>query len=469
MKKHFLSHITLHGLFVLCMLIFARSLTAQPLIQALQVSENKRFLVKEDGTPFFYLGDTAWELFHRLNREEADRYLKNRADKGFTVIQAVVLAELDGLHDPNPYGNTPLVKDDPTKPQETYFTHVDYIVDKAAELGMYIGLLPTWGDKLYKASWGIGPEIFNPENAKIFGKYLGNRYKNRKNIIWIMGGDRNPRMEKDIAVWRAMAEGVTEGVGGKNKALISFHPQPPNLGSSSQWFHREDWLDFNMFQTGHCRDVTVWDKISQDYHLIPTKPTMDGEPIYEDHPVCFNAKELGYSTAHDVRKSAYLNLFAGAHGHTYGCHSIWQMYTPARQGVNGPLKPWNESLDLPGAANMQYVRQLIESRPMLVRVPDQSMLADAKSGGDRIQATRGEDYLFVYSASGQPFTLTLGKISGSKLKGYWYNPREGTATDIGEFNNSGTSTFQPPSSGIDNDWVLVLDDIQKKYGPPGKA
>ena len=70
----------------------------------LQVSANNRFLVKANGQPFFYLGDTAWELFHRLNREEADAYLQDRAGKGFTVIQAVVLAELNGLRDPNPYG-----------------------------------------------------------------------------------------------------------------------------------------------------------------------------------------------------------------------------------------------------------------------------------------------------------------------------------------------------------------------------
>src|SRR4030095_5102392 len=76
----------------------------------LKVSDNKRFLVKEDGSPFFYLGDTAWELFHRLNREEADKYLENRAKKDFTVIQAVAIAELDGHTDPNSYGHLPLVE-----------------------------------------------------------------------------------------------------------------------------------------------------------------------------------------------------------------------------------------------------------------------------------------------------------------------------------------------------------------------
>jgi len=72
-------------------------------LQPLRVSENHRFLVTADGRPFFWLGDTAWELFHRLNREEATRYLEDRASKGFTVIQAVALAELDGLNTPNAY------------------------------------------------------------------------------------------------------------------------------------------------------------------------------------------------------------------------------------------------------------------------------------------------------------------------------------------------------------------------------
>ena len=117
----------------------------------LKVSENKRFLVHEDGTPFFYLGDTAWELFHRLNREEADKYLANRAAKGFTVIQAVAIAEVDGHKDPNPYGHLPLIDLDPARPavqegpDNDYWDHVDYIVDKANSLGLYIGFLPTWG------------------------------------------------------------------------------------------------------------------------------------------------------------------------------------------------------------------------------------------------------------------------------------------------------------------------------------
>jgi len=437
----------------------------------LRVSDNQRFLQTEDGKPFFWLGDTAWELFHRLTREEADKYLKNRADKGFTVIQAVALAELDGLHDPNPYGEVPLEKDDPSRPREAYFQHVDYIIRKAEQLGLYIGLLPTWGDKVFKNTWGKGPEIFNENNARIYGKWIGSRYKDQKNIIWILGGDRNPRNESDVSIWRAMAEGIAEGVGGHEKTLMTFHPQPNSLedGGSSKWFHNDAWLDFNMFQTGHCRENNVWDRIQYVYNLKPVKPVIDGEPLYEDHPVCFNSRDLGTSSAYDVRKLAWLDVFAGAFGHTYGCHDIWQMYAPHREPVNGPHYPWYVAIDLPGASQLKYLRQLIEARPMFDRVPDQSVVTDALNANDRVQATRGKDYILVYSAQGKKFTVNTNKISGRELVAHWYNPRNGEVTMIGKFLKKAQVEFTPPTSGYGHDWVLILDDAGRDYGIPGKG
>ncbi|MEX2231133.1 MAG: glycoside hydrolase family 140 protein [Cyclobacteriaceae bacterium] len=436
----------------------------------LQVSQNKRFLQTADGKPFFWLGDTAWELFHRLNREEAEKYLKNRADKGFTVIQAVVLAELDGLHDPNPYGEIPLENDDPTKPREAYFQHVDFIIRKADQLGLHIGLLPTWGDKVFKSTWGKGPEIFNVDNAKIYGQWIGNRYKNQKNIIWILGGDRNPRDEKDVAVWRSMAAGIVAGVGGHDKALMTFHPQPNSLedGGSSKWFHNDEWLDINMFQTGHCRENNVWDRIQHVYNLKPVKPVLDGEPLYEDHPVCFNARDLGTSSAYDVRKLAWLDVFAGGLGHTYGCHDIWQMYAPHREPVNGPHFPWYVAIDLPGSGQLKFLRQLIESRPMFDRIPDQSLITDALNANDRIQATRGNDYIFVYSAQGKKFTVNTNKISGKELITHWYNPKNGEIKEVGKFTKKPQQDFTPPTTGYGHDWVLVIDDVAKNYEVPGK-
>jgi hypothetical protein len=250
------------------------------------------------------------------------------------------------------------------------------------------------------------------------------------------------------------------------KAIISFHTQPNNLGSA-EWFHKDDWLAFNMFQTGHCRETPVYDRIQAAYNLQPTKPVLDGEPIYEDHPVCFNVKDLGTSNAFDVRRSAYLDLFAGAFGHTYGCHDIWQMYSPKGEAVNGPHVYWQEALELPGANQMIYAKKLIESHSFPDRLPDQSVIKEGNYvPAERIQATRGKDYLFIYTTAGKPFHVVMGKIAGNELQAYWYNPRNGKTTDIGAVINKDTREFTPPSSGYGQDWVLVLDDASKKYPKP---
>jgi hypothetical protein len=198
----------------------------------LRISDNRRYLVHKDGTPFYYLGCTAWEIFHRLTREEAERYLENRRQKGFTVIQAVVLAELDGLHTPNAYGQTPLMEDDPARPNLKYFEHVDWVIDRAAAKGLYIGLLPTWGDKVSNEHRGVGPQIFTPENARAYARWLGARYKDRPNIIWINGGDWTADSPASRAIWNAIGSGLREG---DPRHLISFHPRGGRL--YSEWFH----------------------------------------------------------------------------------------------------------------------------------------------------------------------------------------------------------------------------------------
>jgi len=430
----------------------------------LRVSASRRFLVYTDGTPFFYLGDTAWELFHRLTREESARYLENRRQKGFTVIQAVVLAELGGLKVPNADGELPLINNDPARPNEAYFRHVDDVVDMAGEKELFIGMLPTWGDKVVKM-WGDGPEIFNEQNARTFGRFLGKRYSDRVNIIWILGGDRPA--DGFVPVWRAMAAGLREGDGGRH--LITFHPSGEL--SSSKWFQNEDWLDFNMMQSGHSRrNQANYLMIEHDYDLAPVKPTFDGEPRYENHPVDWKPEQNGWFDAADVRQAAYWAVFAGAFGHTYGCHDIWQMKAPGREAVGLARGTWTESLDLPGAGQMQYVRHLVESRPFLSRVPDQSLIAEAPSqGADHVQATRGEGYAFVYCPTGKPVKVVLGKIPAGNVKAWWYDPRTGAAQSIGIYPNAGVSTFTPPGKpGTGNDWVLVLDDTARGFGQPGR-
>jgi hypothetical protein len=449
----------------------AGHLIAQQPLPRLEVSENKRFLVTEQNAPFFWLGDTAWELFHRLNREEAEKYLRNRAERRYTVIQAVALAELDGLHVPNPYGELPLRNNDPAQPNEAYFQHVDWIVQRANALGMYIGFLPTWGDKWNK-KWGVGPEIFTPENAAVYGEWLGKRYRNA-GVIWIVGGDRPIESDAHRAITEAMARGLRKGDGGTH--LITFHPSGGQ--GSAQYFHDADWLDVNMRQNGHVPEFTGrYDQTRVDYDRTPTKPMLDGEPIYEDHPVAFKAKELGHSISGDVRRPLYWNLFHGAFGHTYGHHSVWQMWQPGRTPVNAPLMPWHEAINQPGAAQMQHGRALMESRPFLTRVPDQAVIVTEEvatsvpgTGRYHFAATRDADgtYAMVYAPVGRTFRVRMDVIKGPKVQAWWFNPRTGSATAIGTFANTGVRAFTPPDPGEMLDWVLVLDDAARGYRPPG--
>jgi hypothetical protein len=433
----------------------------------LRTSPNGRYLVTADGKPFSWLGDTAWELFHRLNREETTFYFQTRARQGFTVIQAVALAELDGLHTPNAYGHLPLKNDDPLLPQEEYFRHVDWVIDEAARIGLHIALLPTWGDKLFRDTWGEGPEIFTPANAEAFGAWIAARYRTRRNVIWVLGGDRNPRNDQDIAVWRAMARGIERGAGGPDKALITFHPQPNNLedGGSSKWFHEDSWLDFNMFQTGHCRENNIWDRITVAYNRNPVKPVLDGETIYEDHPVCFNAKDLGTSSAYDVRKHAWFSMLSGSFGHTYGCHGVWQMYDSGRSPVNGPHFTWKQSLDLPGASQLRFLRQLMEARPVTERMPAPSLVADPGQAHNRIVCARGKGYILAYTAQGADVVLSMPAAAG--WNGSWYDPRNGNTQKATGRMEGNRVRYTAPGSGYGQDWVLILDDPSAGYPAPG--
>ncbi|MBZ0297131.1 MAG: glycoside hydrolase family 140 protein [Anaerolineae bacterium] len=417
------------------------------------------------GAPFFWLGDTAWELFHRLSREEAELYLDNRAAKGFNVIQAVILAERDGLHTPNVYGQLPLYDDDPTRLREDYFEYVDTIIRLAESKGLYIGLLPTWGDKVDLVG-GMGPIIFDVENAAVYGKLLGTRYREQSNIVWILGGDRFP--DGFEAIWRSMAQGILEGTRGR--ALITYHPR--GAGQSSSRLHEESWLSLNMIQSGHgTYDVANWELVLEDFGRVPAKPTLDSEPNYEFHPVGFDAQlRSGRFSDFDVRKAAYRAVLSGACGHTYGHHSIWQMYDERYEPVLVPGMTWREALDAPGAYQMQYLRHLFESRPFFSRMPDSNLVANTtQTPPSQVCASRDAEgaYAMIYlPTAGQSVDVNLDRLSGSQFNAWWYDPRTGQSSAIGMFEPSPMQTFVSPQDGPD--WVLVIDDAKRGFLPPGQ-
>lgn len=427
----------------------------------LKVSENGHYLVYSDDTPFFWLGDTAWELFHRLNREEADLYLEDRAKKGFTVIQAVALAELEGESRPNAYNEFPLKDKNPSKPNEKYFEHVDYIVNKAASQGLFIGMLPTWG--IY---WKTGTEnnrrIFTVENARIYGEFLGKRYRD-KPVVWILGGDNNPENDEENAIIEAMANGLSAGDGGSH--LITFHPRGP--GRSSDYFHNAKWLDFNMYQSSHAAkgfDNGIFAEL--DRKLLPVKPTLDGEPRYENIMTGFYNQgnhPAEKFTNYDARTAAYWSLLAGACGHTYGNNNIWQMWREGETNVIGANIPWYQAINHPGSFEMTHLRKLFESVKWEKLKPAQDLIIDGNlSGPGKVRTAIASDgsFLIAYSAKGEPFTLNLDSLSGNHISESWFDPRYGTTYNFLNTNTLSVKTFTPPDSGLGNDWVLIIKTTQ---------
>lgn len=392
------------------------------------------------------------------------------------------------MRTPNSYGEVPFVNLDPTQPNEKYFKHVDFIVNKAEELGLIIGMLPTWGDKIYSENPGAGPIVFNRTNVAVFGEFLGKRNKD-KPIVWILGGDRNIASNEVLEIWRAMAAGLKKGDAGNH--LITYHPR--GNSSSSKSLHNETWLDFNMFQSGHDeRFNNVYEFAAIDRALKPTKPTLDGEPAYEDIAVKFweymdfskesanrvgegaldsdgliqnksNFKE-GFFTDYDVRLHAYWNFISGACGYTYGNNAIWQMFKKGGNIAIPCLYDWRESMDRPGAFDLKHVRTLLEDKFYKI-VPDQSLIAGENPKGENYVVVSGStdnSFELVYLAKGQTVKLDMSKLK-RKMKASWFNPRNGFKEKIGIFRNEGLKDFKPKSSGAGKDWMLVLETIDPPH------
>jgi hypothetical protein len=452
---------------LLSLILFLALATADVESSDLAVSKSKRYLVDRDGKPFFWLGDTAWELFHRLDREEATLYLENRAKKGFTVIQAVVLAERNGLTEPNPYGHLPLQNRNPLQPVEEYFEHVDYIVNKAEALGLVIGLLPTWGS--YWSENNPDHKIFDEQNANWFGEYVGKRYR-EKPIIWILGGDHNIRTTAERRIVEAMARGLKKGDGDSH--LMTFHPRGP--GFSSDYWKEADWLDFNMYQSSHAaHDHDNGLFAEHDYALSPVKPTLDGEPRYEGLTAGFyfyGADPNDRFDDDDARQAAYWSILAGACGHTYGHNSIWQMYTPEKSGVLWAAVPWQAALDHPGAYQMGILRRLFETLPFFKLVPAQAIIKDGPiTGGAKIRAAAANDssFVIIYSPRGEPFTVDKSVIKAKKMKEMWFDPRYGIVGPIHDPDTAGIQTYTPPTRGPGKDWILIIRDAGSNMPWPG--
>ena len=451
---------------ILLFILLGSLLNAEAQLPKLKISANKRFFTTADGKPFFWLGDTGWLLFIKLKREEALQYLDDRKQKGFNVMQVMLVHDIDlGV---NAYGDSALHNKDVSMPNTTpgnsftneteydFWDHMDYVIAEAEKRGIYMALVPVWGGNIKYVS-----EI----QAKTYATFLANRYKNKSNIIWLNGGDI--KGSDGLNQWNIIGKTIRSI---DKDHLIGFHPR--GRSSSSIWFHNEPWLDFNMFQSGHrsyAQDTSSnetlhygednWRYANYDYKLKPAKPTFDGEPSYEDIPYGLHDADQPYWKDYEVRRYAYWSVFAGGCGFTYGHNSVMQFYTPGDSGTSYfPKMKWQDGLKAPGARQMQYLKKLMLGRSYFDRIPDQSMIVDNGERYERVIATRAKNYAMFYVYNGREFKVEIKKLQFIPGKAIWFNPRIGETKTISEYRNTTVVNFDPPGEKENgNDWVLILE------------
>ena len=424
-------------------------------MKPIKIDKTGRFFLRQDGSPFFYMADTAWSAPQKLNREEWDYYLRKRSEQRFNAVQICALSEDDGLAKPNRYGSLPfLTKDDyigaePDERQEyNFWKHLDWMIDKAGQYDMMVALLPTWGDKFNCGQNGIGPEIFDGDNAYRYGKWIGKRYKRFENIIWVLGGDRALEIKRHYRVIEEMSRGILES---DPNHLMTFHPC--GAMSSADFLRDCSFLDFHSLQSGHgveCYDS--W-KMARKTLLMESKPCLDMECRYEDFPACFR-EDIGYCWDDaDIRQNIYWNMMEGTCGLTYGHRSVWR-FEPCRS----PAYPftWKEALDRPGAQQIQYVELLRTSRTFFDFRAAPELTEDYPASNAHIGVGRGEDYAFFYSPLGLPIKIFLESFSQAPIRLSWFNPRTGSETPFSVV-EAKTQVVVPPTAGKGNDWVLIAD------------
>jgi hypothetical protein len=447
----------------------------------LSASPDGRHLQHRDGTPFFYMGDTAWEMINRSTREEVELYMADRREKKFNVIMTVCYAEFGGPEIPNAYGHLPVLDGDAATPNPSYFEHVDFVIDTARRHGLYVGLLPCWGN------WTNLPgekNLITPDNAERYGRWLGERYRDRPNIIWILGGDRHCPWESARTTWHRCARGIALGINGREDyrgLCMSWHAR----ARSSHAFHHAPWLTFNMLQSAHWKDrnLQLEGGLLHDYFLEPPKPCMDSEPVYEEMVYRFwamppNADPSTFERADSyyVRKPRYSAVLAGGCGTVYGCNDIWQWYSSKHSPIAFANRSWKDSLDLDGASQMQWLRLLFEHRPWHKIIPSTDWYntivvtgLDAEDHGFLAAATSTDrSFAMVYSSEGVPFMVVTDAVHGPTYKAWWFDPRNGQAREAGRGRTSSEAVrFEPPSRGINNDWMLVIDSEDAHLEFPG--
>lgn len=440
----------------------------------LQVSANGHFLQYADGTPFFYLADTAWMLVNKLTESQARCLFEDRSAKGFTAIQAVVFRDMFEPNAPNVDGVRPFADEADmwaVRMNPQWLECVVRLTRAAAEYGLVMAWLPTWGDKWNEHSNSAGPVVMNEKSANAYCRELSDALGACENVIWVLGGDSPVKTQAQADIVRAMAHGLRAGA--SRDRLITLHPTG---GGSSAIFHSEAWLDFHGLQSGHGRLNAPNDRaIEVLYHTTPAKPCLDLEPNYEQMPVGIGAQNSiepehrAIFDDYDVRRSFYRSVLAGAAGFTYGCEPIRQIYRSGDRSHawdGRGLSSWTEGLLAPGSSQVHFLKELLLERSYFTRIPAQELLltGSACDRSDSIAYTSAARcasgrYAMAYVPIRQKFVIDTSCITAKRLRISIYDPESCVRSRSWEIDNGGVFRHIPVRR---LDTFIVLDAVDVK-------
>jgi hypothetical protein len=403
-------------------------------------------LITRSGQPFLITGDSPWSLIVGPNKDGIDKYLENRKQKGVnSLIMNLIEHYYNGPADAS--GNLPfLTEGDFSTPNPEYFDNADYVIQKAAELGMEVFLFPAYlgydDGGSHEEGWYTEVNANGPSKMYQYGKYLGQRYKYYENIIWVMGGDCAPGNAIDEI--REMVRGIEEMAGAQ---IFTVHNGRFQSGLTA--YSGEKWIDLNSTYTSESTSALY---LKSDFQR--NYPFYFIEGTYEN---------LGATSA-QLRGQMYLPVLMGANGSFFGNYPLFN-FNPG----------WDNSnvLESQGSKDLQRSGEFFKSRVWNKLVPDLNHTLCTSGYGNLDNSSYGAAALtedgssaIIYVPDYRELIVNLTLISGAQTHGWWYQPSTGNVHDLNLISDSPSQSFIPPDSG---DWLLVLDDASRGLGSPGKT
>jgi hypothetical protein len=382
----------------------------------------------EGGAPFFWMGSTQWAIFRSYSIADANTIVDSMKPHGFSLMATMLVGGTDATI-ANIENEKAWLNNDPSTPNEAYFTRVDQIVKHANDQGLLVRIGMLHNSQLQYMSSGRG---------RAYAKWVATRYKDLPNIVWSLHGNVDDAAL--VAMVREMAAGIQEGDGGSH--LISQKPDPSP--KSSGQIQSEPWLSFTESQTWNRIDL-IYSMVTTDYARTPPKPTVMDEGAYEAGP------EYGFPiTPILVRRQAYYSYLAGG-SHTYG-HTDTLNANPT----------WKASLDAPGALALGFMKKAFLSLPeWWLLTPDQSVLTmGAGTTGDVLYLGarhKTGKWAVVYAAAQRMLTVDMSKLSAGPVHAQWMDPRSGTRMALGDLPNTGTHAFGMPGGWEDALLILTTE------------